>query len=404
MVEPDMSLSPAQREERRRVFWSFYLCDKLISCGRERSAAILDIHCRLQLPGDENRWRSGEYQKMPTLEQLLNDESGTALNQLSPFAITILVSSLLGRCAQYALGESEEETSAGRLCPWNPMSKYSAIHSSILQHESELGLNEPLSGKIAKHCLAADGSIDQHRAAPLVFAHALFFLCQCLLYHPLLLKQRLARIGQRTPQSFLAQNFHSCHLAASSLSRLMGEVKLLQSESLTTSYDPFYGYSNMVAGVIHALFLRAKDQNVRESASASFEASIQNLQALALYWKSCDMMHSRLQDVRASSDRYCSLIDPAVQEVGLSPADVSDLLECLDYARMSTTPRRKSQTLTTPPNLSQVPSPFFEELVNLLPITYSQPVSPGRYGATGALPSATSTLDMVEDGRDYVCI
>jgi hypothetical protein len=47
MVEPDRDLPPAQQEERRRVFWSFYLCDKMISCGRERPAVILDDHCKV---------------------------------------------------------------------------------------------------------------------------------------------------------------------------------------------------------------------------------------------------------------------------------------------------------------------------------------------------------------------
>ena len=47
MVEPDSDLPLIQQEERRRVFWSFYLCDKLISCGRERPAALADDQCKL---------------------------------------------------------------------------------------------------------------------------------------------------------------------------------------------------------------------------------------------------------------------------------------------------------------------------------------------------------------------
>lgn len=375
MVEPDKSLSAIQQEERRRVFWSFYLCDKLISCGRERPAALLDDHCKLQLPADENTWRAGQLMAVPTLEQLAEDNTGSALAGLSPFASTIVVASLLGRCAQYALGEQEEQTPGGRLLPWNPRSKYSSIHSAILQHESELGLNEPLSGKMAQH---SDGSVDQHRAAPLALAHALFYLCQCLLYHPFLLQQRLARVTQRTPQSFLAQTQNSCRAAASSLSRLMDDVKSLCCETLTTCYDPFYGYCNMVAGVIHALFLQAADPLVRDTAAASLESSLHNLKLLEVYWKSCSMMRARLDDFRNNCDRYACLVDPNLHQVELDPTDANDLLECLDYARMSTTPRRKSQSsdVVVPP-LSQLPSPFFEELVNLLPLSYSRPVSAG---------------------------
>lgn len=378
MLEPDVRLSAIQQEERRRVFWSFYLCDKLISCGRERPPSILDDHCKLRLPQDENGWRLGlPGSNIPTLGHLIDDSTGASLSALSPFAITVVVASLLGRCAQYALGEQEEQTPVGKLPPWSPRSKYSTIHSIILQYESELRLNEPLSGKIANSCLSVDGSIDQHRAAPLAFAHALFCLCQCLLYHPFLLRQRLLRVDARIPQSFLTQTFSSCRLAATALSSLMGDLKTLGCKTLATSYDPFYGYCNMVAGVIHCMSLEASDATVRDTAAVSFETSLQNLKELSFYWKSCAMMHSRLQETRSVSDHFTSLVDPAVQEVRLSIDDTNDLMECLDYARMSTTMRRKSQSMGSDQlgaPFSQLPSPFFEELVNLLPLgNYTRP-------------------------------
>lgn len=248
-VEPEKSLPPAHSEERRRVFWSFYLCDKMISCGRERPAVILDDQCKLQLPIDEIEFRQGNHQQTPQLENLIDENAFSVISTLSPFAIAVVMASLLGRCAQYALGEQEEQTSSGKLFPWNPRSKYSSIHSSLLQIESELGFSESLAEKITLQFTTSEGTIDQHRAAPLVLSHALFFLCQCLLYHPFLLRQRIVRLGQRTPQSFLAQTFNSCRAAATSLSRLMDEVKSLYCENLSTSHDPFYGYCTMVSHI-----------------------------------------------------------------------------------------------------------------------------------------------------------
>lgn len=66
-----------------------------------------------------------------------------------------------------------------------------------------------------------------------------------------------------------------------------------------------------------------------------------------------------------------------MQEVHLSSTDANDLLECLDYSRMSTTPRRKSENVSTSQlaTLSQLPSPFFEEFVNLLPFSYARPMT-----------------------------
>ncbi|KAF2708441.1 hypothetical protein K504DRAFT_306967 [Pleomassaria siparia CBS 279.74] len=378
MVEPDPDLDPIQQEERRRVFWSFYLCDKMISCGRERPAVILDDQCKLRLPGDENEWRDGHDQEAPTLHQL---DEHTQMNTLSPFAIATVMASLLGKCAQYALGEQEEQTPGEKPLPWNPRSKYSSLHSSLLQIESDVGVNGSLPKKLADLFTNTDGTFDPHRAAPLILAHTIFFLCQCLLYHPFLLRQRLIRLNQRVPQSFLVQTFHSCHSAASALSQLMDDVRSLGCETLSTYYDPFYGYCTVVAGTIHSMFLQSSDPLIVTNAAASFESSMQNLTELSLYWKSCGMMRSRLEDFRASCGKYAQLIDPLVQEIHLTPTDVNDLIECLDYSRMSTTPRKKSEgdAADDIATLSQLPSPFFEEFVNLLPFSYGGPSSSSAF-------------------------
>ena len=367
MVEPDGILSPIQQEERRRVFWSFYLCDKLVSCGRERPSTILDEHCSLQLPSGENEWRIGRHQTTPTLETLRDDNTTDAINNLSPFAKTVVIASLLGRCTQYTLGEQDETPPGVKMHPWNPRSKFSSIHSVILEYESEFELRESLSDKISRFCLSNDGTIDLHRAAPLALYHALFFLCQCLLYHPFLIKRKLTRVGQKAPLSFLIQTFNSCRLAAGSLSRLIGDVRSVTNEALTT-YDPFYGYCAMVAGVVHSMFLQTDDPLTQEAAHSSLEASIQALKELSYYWKSCGMMLSRLETFRANSNRFASLVDPETQDILLSTSEMDDLIDCLDYVKMSTAQHRGSTSRNDITAISQLPSPFFEELVNLLPV------------------------------------
>lgn len=290
MLEADPEVPPIQQEERRRVFWSFYIADKLISCGRERPPAILDVNCKLQLPCDELAFRAGQYHRTPTLEEVNSEAPSRALHSLSPFALTTVVASILGRCAQYTLGEQENHGLGGQCSPWSPKSKFSTIHSTLLQLESDFGLGESLTAKIRRDFTGVDGSIDQHRGAPLVFSHALFHLCQCLLYHPFLLKQRLMDVKARAPLSFISQAFDGCKVAATSLSRLMDEVKMLDCEALSTYYDPFYGYCTMVAGTIHALFSHSSDPHVVETSRMSLETSMRNLEELSLYWKSSSHM------------------------------------------------------------------------------------------------------------------
>ncbi|KAK5209495.1 hypothetical protein LTR99_007743 [Exophiala xenobiotica] len=369
MVEPDHSLPPVQQEERRRVFWSFYICDKLISCGRDRPATISDAHCRLQLPCDEISFRRGIFQQTLTLDKLHGEEQSSSLGFLNPFALTTIMASTLGRCARYALDEEEDLGPGGKYAPWNPRSKYSALHSILLQLETNLGLHEPLNQKIIRQFTTAEGLVDQHRGAPLVFAHALFHLCQCLLYHPFLLKRRLVDLGYRAPPSFLVHSFTACRNAASALSRLMDDVKSLCCETLTTHYDPFYGYCTMVAAAVHSLFRMSSDPLIMENANTLFDSSMQNLRELAFYWRSCASMKTRLEEFHAKSIRYASLIDPAEQELQIDESDMSDLIECLDYSRMSTKHQRKTQNSSAVTGISQFPSPLFDEFVNLLPFS-----------------------------------
>ena len=290
MLEADTELPPILQEERRRVFWSFYIADKLISCGQERPPAISDGNCRLHLPCDENAFRSGAPQPTPTLEEVTGERPSADMSALSPFAMTTVMASVLGRCAQYTLGQQEELVGGAQCSPWSPKSMFSLLHSTLLQLETDLRLGESLTGKIRRECARDDGTIDQHRGAPLVFSHALFHLCQCLLYHPFLLKKRLADVNAKAPASFIAQAFEGCKAAATSLSRLMDEVKMLECETLSTCYDPFYGYCTMVAGTIHSLFSHSSDPEVVDSSHKSLETSMANLEELSLYWKSSSYM------------------------------------------------------------------------------------------------------------------
>ena len=290
MLEADPDLPPIQQEERRRVFWSFCIADKLISCGREHPPASPDGNCKVQLPCDELAFRAGQYLRTPRLDEVTSEDSSAALKSLSPFALTTVMASVLGRCAQYTLGEQENNGQGGQCSPWSPKSKFSTIHSTLLQLESNFGLSESLTAKIRRDFTGLDGTIDQHRGAPLVFSHALFNLCRCLLYHPSLLKQRLIAVKAKAPLSFIAQAFDGCKAAATSLSKLMDEVKLLGCETLSTYDDPFYGYCTMVAGTIYALISHSRDSHVVDTSQMPLETSLRNLEELSLYWKSSSHM------------------------------------------------------------------------------------------------------------------
>ena len=76
---------------------------------------------------------------------------------------------------------------------------------------------------------------------------------------------------------------------------------------------------------------------------------------------------TRLESFRQSSSRFATLIEPSEQLTNLCDTDVADLVECLDYSRLSTTPRRKSQAGAERSLVSNLPSPLFDDFLNLLP-------------------------------------
>ena len=300
MIEPDPSFSPIEQEERRRVFWSFYVLDKLISCGRERPPAMLDEDCKLQLPGDERSFRDGSRQQSPTLDQFASESSSTpSLLPGNTFALLVLMSSVFGKCAQYTLQEHKYPTQG---TPWDPRSPFSSIYCTLLQMESDFGLGDPLTGKIQQD-FVTDGVVNQQATGPLVYAHCLFHLCQCLLHHPFLLRQRLAKLKVRAPASFLIRVVDSCKAHAIALTNLLEEVKSAGFKTIAS----FYGYYNYLPGTIHALFLNSEDIATREAAENAYAACLRNLHELSYHWKHAELMVCHFQSCNFSFSRPSSL-------------------------------------------------------------------------------------------------
>ncbi|RSL97506.1 hypothetical protein CEP52_010836 [Fusarium oligoseptatum] len=127
MLENATHLSYAEQEERRRVFWSVYLLDRLVSCGRGRPPAIVDASCHVQLPCGESIWREGLWAKTQSLDEMTNRTLSVSQRQC-PLAQVIAISQILGRCAQYVL---QDFNIRGPYPPWDPGSDFAGIESDL---------------------------------------------------------------------------------------------------------------------------------------------------------------------------------------------------------------------------------------------------------------------------------
>lgn len=301
MKEPDHWLPVIEQEERRRVFWSFYILDKLISCGQEQPSTISEQMCELQLPCDEWAFQKGESQDMPTLDQITSGViNPSCLRPRSSFSRLILLSSAFGQCAQYTLKTYKYPR---QLPPWDPQSKFSTIYSLLLKIEQMFSSETPISETIQKEYVTVDEEINHNMAGPMVFAHCLFHLCRCLLHHPFLLNQRLANLDdEQAPLSFLSHALNLYKTHAQALTALMEEVKKIGYMPLAS----FYGYFNTISGTAHALFAQSDDQKTAKTAEKHFELCMGNLNQLSQHWKHAGLMVCRKQ---SDKEREILLMD-----------------------------------------------------------------------------------------------
>lgn len=346
--EPNKWLSYADQEEHRRAFWSTYLVDKLISCGRSRPLAILDEDCNVQLPCDEETFRKGEWKKTYTLDQLLSWDTHVT-EPPSPFALTILMASIFGRCTRYV----NRKSGVDNVPPWDTNSEFSSLNSSLLLLESysKIG-SRPISVVLLENS-RPDGSIDRQQVGHLVFAHTLFHLCYCLLNHPFCLRHRLKRFGRKIPRSFPFRALQVCREHAKQLLDLL--IDSTRSGCLVES--SFYAYCLAIAGGIHSLIFHFESQNVSSGSSEAlkyFQQSMDMLNTLAGIWDHASNIASRLQSFHALSYRFANLLNPDCLTEELEPGSEDIMLSMLDYGVLGT-PAHTKVPESAPP-VSTMPS------------------------------------------------
>lgn len=283
-LEPDPSLPPAVKEERRRVFWALYLQDRLISLSRVNVPVIRDEQCRVRLPCFEAAFGKGIDEITPELEDLKGDSvDESVINRCSALAQCALLASSLSRVTQYIL---LEDRASKPTPPWSPSSPFAAVVSNLMQMESHFGMNEPIKDQLERTCFA-DGTVDQHVAGPLIYSRVLFHLCHSLLHHPVLLKQLLYRTQQKAPASFLSRAWETCRFHATCLS----DMSTLRNQNLVL-LTSLYAYSTMIAGMIHVLGMHDRNPSVRQSAQEHYNISVEFLRELSHFWKHAELMVS----------------------------------------------------------------------------------------------------------------
>ncbi|RKL09115.1 hypothetical protein BFJ70_g16731 [Fusarium oxysporum] len=352
MVEDDANLPAPEREERRRVFWSIYLLDRLVSCGRCRPPAVLDASCQLQLPCDEPTYRNGCWQSTMTLEEFISRKPLPESVLHSPLAGVTLMAYSLARAAGYML---QQFNIRNHNPPWDANSDFASIESDLLYVETALQSSKSAAEIVSSHRLP-NGSIDQPSAGPAIFSMALFHLCHCILYHPFLLRRRISSFCPAVPSCFLSRSFTSAWEHARAMIELLQEARRLG----VLVQASFYSYCMVMAGSIVGLQCH-NDKPWRANDSARLlSESIEIAQDIGLYWKNVATMAIILQRFSDLRMAYSQLASEEPQIIGLSQAEEDFMWSLVDYSTISNSTESDHQVHTDLDQCGAMQSTWFD--------------------------------------------
>lgn len=278
LSEPSSSLLWWTKEERRRTFWSVYLLDRLVSNSPGRSPSILDADCMLSLPVDQATLAPGlvRAERITVMRLLDHPEE---LGKVGYSGFLCLVASTLGQVQRYCLRRPVSEESP---VPWNSRSEFASIYNVLLTCESYSPtaiadfdtVLETESSKMA-------GELNHNSMLGIFcFSHALYFLSNCLLQHPFLMRHRLQSSKSPIPPSFLRNLLSASRENASRMTRLL---RSLQSRRLCLASS--LGYCAVVAGVVHRIFEHDDDAAVRESSQSLYKSTLDFLTSAPVRWQ-----------------------------------------------------------------------------------------------------------------------
>lgn len=274
MFEPVSSLPCAEQEESRRAFWSIYLLDKLMTCGRGRPPVFADASIIVQLPCSENSFSQNRWEETEELEAYVSNRVPRS-PQPSPFSRVIIISAILSRCSQYAI-QAHPDTQ--NLPPWDIRSDYTSINASLIYLESHVNWHQPVRDVIK--AVKIDGQRDFNAAELVIVSQVLHHLCYCILNHYFLLRQRLSYSSARLPASFIINSLQVGLYHAQKLNETLRSA--LDAGCMVNS--SFLSYSCLVSATIHGVYRHSDSAPVREQATKDLKFNLSFLQRQARDW------------------------------------------------------------------------------------------------------------------------
>ncbi|KAK5116665.1 hypothetical protein LTR62_007339 [Meristemomyces frigidus] len=306
-----LRIASAEREGRRKLFWTCYLMDRFMVAGSKRPSLISDESVCLRLPAwllsESHIWHDGSFFRNGST---LPYEAGVSNAGQGSGAMLVKIARVLGVTNRYLAAGGVKGDSH---FPWHAQSTLSQIRSDLDEWAAE-----------TQHAyITIEGLFARPDAPALVLSKLIYHLVYCLVYRPFLPVDLAELSGTGQHQSWQIEATNLCFGHANAIAELIEYGK----SAPLVDWPSFVGYCICTAGTIHVhgahyMTLRAGDVFAHSAEYLSREMS--QLHELRHLWTGVQHQRETLQAVYASHSQL-------VKSLSTSPLRFSPVFQMEDF-------------------------------------------------------------------------
>ncbi|CAN9257035.1 unnamed protein product [Alternaria alternata] len=278
-----MKVTPAEREGRRRLFWSCYLMDRFAATGSKRPSLIADESIVLRLPS----WQlhpgamliDGDYFPNGCNLQFMG---GTGKGGQGSMGMLIGIARILGITNRYLAAGGVKGDSH---FPWHSLSNLSKIRQELDIWASET----------QDTFTSIEALFGQPDSTILVLSKLIYHLIHCLIYRPFLPVDLAELSGTSQHQPWQIEATNLCFLHANAIAEL---VEIGRASSII-DWPAFVGYCICTAGTIHVhgAHYPGREGEVFSVSAEFLSREMQQLSELRFIWAGAQHQRDTLQTI-----------------------------------------------------------------------------------------------------------
>ncbi|EJT80273.1 hypothetical protein GGTG_00276 [Gaeumannomyces tritici R3-111a-1] len=287
-VDPNAPMPPAEREMRRRLFWSCFLMDRFMACGSKRPSLISNRVISTRLPS----WSPGPHSLPVEGEFFVSGSNlhyfqGSGKRSQGSSGMLIDISRILGITNRYLAAGGVKGDSH---FPWHSLSNLSKIRQDLDIWASG---TEDVFSSVGKLFGQPDSTV-------LVLSKLIYHLIHCLIYRPFLPIDLVELAGSGQHQSWQIEATNMCFLHANAI------AELAELGKSTIEWPAFVGYCICTAGTVHvhgAFYSKnsfggdGSGGGVFSSSADFLSREMQQLSELRYAWASVQHQRETLQGI-----------------------------------------------------------------------------------------------------------